>query len=221
MKYWATTGLGAALPALLGVVLATPANAGPAMPQAWVTSAGHAHILTPVAVTPAAVGAFATITVDPTQHFQPIDGFGFALTGGSAQLLAQMSPPARHALLVELFGRGPGSIGVSWLRISIGSSDLDDHVFTYDDLPPGDADPALRRFSLAPDERALIPVLHEILGIAPHLPVLASPWSMPGWMKTNGQPRAARYGWTWGTRSPATSSPTCAAWRLTACRSPR
>lgn len=160
-------------------------SAAAAPPQAWLTDADHRHILAPTPLTADAGGPAATIQIDPTHRFQRIDGFGFALTGGSAQLLQRMSPGARHALLVEMFGRGNGGMGVSWLRVSIGSSDMDGHVFTYDDQP--NADPALAHFSLAPDEQALIPTLREILSIAPRLPILASPWSMPAWMKTNAR----------------------------------
>ncbi len=43
------------------------------------------------------------IKVDESETFQPIDGFGFTLTGGSASHLIAMSKPARAALLKELF----------------------------------------------------------------------------------------------------------------------
>ncbi|WP_226163532.1 glycoside hydrolase family 30 protein [Hymenobacter terricola] len=126
-----------------------------------------------------------TIEVDDQQRFQSIDGFGYCLTGGSAQLLHQMGAPERAKLLHELFGTAGTSIGVSYLRISIGASDLDDRVFSYDDLPAGQTDPALAQFSLAPDQAHLIPVLKEILAINPTLKILGSPWSPPPWMKTN------------------------------------
>src|ERR1035437_8616611 len=44
-----------------------------------------------------------TITVDEKQTFQAIDGFGFALTGGSAQHMIRMEPSQRSALIKELF----------------------------------------------------------------------------------------------------------------------
>ena len=53
----------------------------------------------------------------------------WALTGGSAQWLMRMSPGARAALLRELFTSDSSHIGGSYLRISIGASDLNDHVF--------------------------------------------------------------------------------------------
>jgi len=125
------------------------------------------------------------ITVDPSKTYQAMDGFGFALTGGSAMLINKMSPDKQMALLHELFGSGKSDIGTSYLRISIGASDLDDHVFSYDDLPPGEKDVDLKNFSLANDKKALIPVLKKILTISPHIKILGSPWSPPPWMKTN------------------------------------
>lgn len=126
-----------------------------------------------------------TIQVEENRSFQTIDGFGFCLTGGSALHLNQMSAPARAALLTELFSSNGNGIGTSYLRVSIGASDLDDHAFSYDDLPPGQSDPELARFSLNPDRANVIPVLKEILAIAPTLKILGSPWSPPTWMKTN------------------------------------
>jgi glucosylceramidase len=125
------------------------------------------------------------ITIDRSKSFQQMDGFGFALTGGSAELINKMSADKQAALLNELFGTDKTNIGVSYLRISIGSSDLDDHVFSYDDLPTGETDADLKKFSLKNDENALIPVLKKILIICPHIKILASPWSPPAWMKTN------------------------------------
>lgn len=130
------------------------------------------------------------ITVDDATKFQTMDGFGFALTGGSAELLMQMSPVRRNAVLQELFATGIGSIGVSYLRVTIGSSDMNEHVFTYDDLPPGETDPQLAKFSLGPDMKDVVPVLKEILAINPKISILASPWSAPSWMKTNGLSKA-------------------------------
>ncbi|QDA59960.1 glycoside hydrolase family 30 protein [Hymenobacter jejuensis] len=126
-----------------------------------------------------------TIEVDDSQKFQTIDGFGYCLTGGSALLLSKMGAGERAALLKELFTTSGNNIGVSYLRVSIGASDLDDRVFSYDDLPEGQTDPELRQFSLAPDRPYLIPILKEILALGPDLKILGSPWSPPTWMKTN------------------------------------
>jgi glucosylceramidase len=129
------------------------------------------------------------ITIDDTQTFQPIDGFGFALTGGSAMHIIRMNAAARAALLKELFAYNNNNIGISYLRVSIGSSDLNDHVFSYDDLPAGQTDPKLAHFDLGPDKADIIPLLKEILAINPKIKILGSPWSAPAWMKTNGDTR--------------------------------
>jgi glucosylceramidase len=126
-----------------------------------------------------------TIEVDQTRTYQAIDGFGYTLTGGSAWHIARMAPASRAALLKELFATEGTGLGVSYLRVSIGASDLDQRVFSYDDLPPGQVDPELKRFSLAPDRAGVIPVLKEILKLAPDLKIMGSPWSAPTWMKDN------------------------------------
>lgn len=135
------------------------------------------------------VPASEVLRVQPGQRFQPIEGFGYTLTGGSAQLLMAMTPTARATLLRHLFGRGQDDIGISMLRLSVGASDLNERVFTYDDLPDGGIDPELRRFDLGPDRRDVLPVLREILAIRPDLALMASPWTAPSWMKSNRDSR--------------------------------
>lgn len=127
-----------------------------------------------------------TIEVNEEQSFQSMIGFGFALTGGSAQLLTRMNSSERAAILKELFAEDGKNIGLSYLRISIGASDMNDRVFSYDDLRDGETDLNLVHFSLAHDEADVIPVLKEILAINPKIRILGSPWSAPAWMKTNG-----------------------------------
>lgn len=128
---------------------------------------------------------FVTIEVDTAQTFQTVDGFGYTLTGGSAMLLHNMGATDRAALLQEFFGNSATSIGVSYLRISIGASDLDPEVFSYNDLPAGQTDVELKRFSLSKDTLHLLPILKEILAINPKIKLMGSPWSPPVWMKTN------------------------------------
>ena len=158
------------------------------MAEGWITSpqkgvlfvkqAGELEFLTTANTDPA-------IVVDTTERFQEIDGFGNCLTGGSAILLRSMRQAERTVLLRELFGTEGNSIGISYLRISIGASDLSDRVFTYCDLPAGETDPLMERFSIEPEREALIPVLKEILAINPALKIMGSPWTAPLWMKTN------------------------------------
>ena len=130
--------------------------------------------------------AFPFIDVDDTQVFQTVDGFGYTLTGGSAYVINRLPAADKTNLLQELFGAGSSSIGVSYLRLSMGASDLDAAVFSYDDMPAGQTDINLTNFSLAPDKTNLIPLLKEILLINPSIKIISTPWSPPVWMKDNG-----------------------------------
>lgn len=126
-----------------------------------------------------------TIFVDSQKKFQSIDGFGFTLTGGSAMLIQKLPNSSRNNLLNELFAENNQNIGISCLRISVGASDLDDHVFSYNDLDKGKKDLNLTKFSLQEDQKYLIPLLQSILHINPKIKIFASPWSPPAWMKSN------------------------------------
>ena len=154
----------------------------------WLTTPDRAAIVAPQATSlhfSSEAAKLPVLTVDDAQHFQTMDGFGFALTGGSAQLLMRMGAAQRAALLKELFTTGGDGIGVSYLRVTIGASDMNERVYSYDDLPPGETDEEMAKFSLGPDRADVIPVLKEILAIRPGIKILGSPWSAPGWMKTN------------------------------------
>jgi glucosylceramidase len=127
-----------------------------------------------------------TIEVDTTQIFQSIDGFGYTLTGGSATLLNSLPAITLDPLLKELFLWDSTNIGVSYLRISIGASDLSESTFTYDDVPAGETDVNLAQFSIDKEKQDLIPILKKIIALNPDIKILGSPWSAPVWMKTNG-----------------------------------
>ncbi|MCJ7466885.1 MAG: glucosylceramidase, partial [Maribacter sp.] len=130
-----------------------------------------------------------TISLDTSKTFQVMAGFGFTLTGGSAKLLQGMTKSARTELLEELFGRDSNAIGISYLRVSVGASDLDEKTWSYDDRPKGQTDVPLDHFSLGYDTLYLVPTLQEILKIAPEIKIMGSPWSPPAWMKDNEDTR--------------------------------
>jgi len=136
--------------------------------------------------------SYPTINVTSSVEFQEIDGFGYSLTGGSALHINKMSSSARANLLNELFKTDGNNIGVSYLRISIGASDLDSVPFSYNDLPAGETDVEMDKFSINEDKKNLIPVLKEILAINPSIKIMGSPWSPPAWMKTNQDSKGGR-----------------------------
>jgi glucosylceramidase len=103
-----------------------------------------------------------------------------------------MSRENRAAILRELFAKDGENIGLSYLRLSIGASDMNEGVYSYDDMPEGQTDKELIHFNLAHDEAEVIPVLKEILSINPGIRILGSPWSAPAWMKTNGKVKGGK-----------------------------
>lgn len=127
-----------------------------------------------------------TIKVDAAKTYQTMEGFGYALTGGSAQLIHSLPKEKRTQLLKEVFGQTESDLGISYIRISMGASDLDAEVFSYCDLPKNETDAGLAHFNLSKDTVHLIPILQEILKVNPTIKIMASPWSAPIWMKTNG-----------------------------------
>ncbi len=124
------------------------------------------------------------IEVNDASAFQTIDGYGYTLTGGSVQVINTLNATRRQELLQELFNTTTG-IGISYLRVSIGASDLNAAPFTYNDMPAGQTDPTLANFSLNNDS-AVIAMLKDILVINPNIKILATPWTAPIWMKDNG-----------------------------------
>ena len=181
-----TTSVPPVMPPVIPPVI-PPDRPGPAVDY-WITKGDQSALLEQQAALRfgAPDNSFAFIDIDSTQTFQTIDGFGYTLTGGSATLINNMNAGDKASLLNELFGNGPTSIDVSYLRISIGASDLNASVFSYDDKPTGQTDINLTNFDLGPDKTDLVPILKAILQINPSIKILATPWSAPVWMKDNG-----------------------------------
>jgi glucosylceramidase len=165
------------------------------MIEGWVTRSATSLLqpLPPAAFSKALPeDALPTIEIDDSQTFQPIEGFGFALTGGSAYLLAGLPAADRASLLRELFGLTDASVGLSCLRVSIGASDLGRKDFSYWGQRRGTPAPDIARFNLSAGDREVVPMLREILAINPAVKIIASPWSAPPWMKSNGSYVAGR-----------------------------
>lgn len=123
------------------------------------------------------------ITLNPSISYQTIDGFGYTLTGSSAQMIAHLNQEEQSKLLQELFSLADDGMGISVIRLSIAASDMDKEVFSYAELE----DKSLQHFSLQKDQVYLIPLLKKIKKINPNIKFIAAPWSPPVWMKTNNQ----------------------------------
>ncbi|SDO64852.1 discoidin domain-containing protein [Lentzea jiangxiensis] len=185
-----TTAIVALAAALTAVPAAAPASGTPdsAGVRVWVTTPDRAELMheRPRVTFGKQRSAHPTIVVDPGRRFQEVDGFGASITDSSAALLASLPPATRADTMRKLFDPKTG-IGVSFLRQPVGSSDFTaakEH-YTYDDVPAGQTDFALRHFSIRHDEAKVLPLLREAKRLNPRLKVMATPWSPPAWMKTN------------------------------------
>ncbi len=124
----------------------------------------------------------STITVNTGTTYQTMDGFGYTLTQGSAEVISGLAATQQNALLNELYNPTSG-LNANVVRISIAASDLSNSSYSYNETA-GDVNMA--NFSLSgPDATYLIPILKKILAINPNIKILATPWTAPRWMKTN------------------------------------
>jgi glucosylceramidase len=168
----------------------TPPVTPPVTPQKsdvsmWVTAADQSQLLAKQNVSllfGSTTNQNTTIGVDTTQTYQTIDGFGFCLSGGSASLINGLPETQKAALLKELFATDTANMGISYIRITIGASDMSAGTFSYDDVS---GDVSLSQFSLDKEKTDLIPILQRIVAINPNIKILACPWSAPAWMKDN------------------------------------
>jgi glucosylceramidase len=125
-----------------------------------------------------------TVIVDPTQQYQSIEGFGAAFTDSAADLLMNVEPSASlPGTLNDLFTRNGDGIGLSFMRIPMGASDIALSVYSFDDMPVGQTDPTLANFSIAHDQSYIIPLIKQAVALNPQMKLMANPWSPPGWMK--------------------------------------
>jgi len=127
-----------------------------------------------------------TIQVTPSNVLQPWDGVGGALTDSAATVIAALPAAQQQAVLNSLFSPTNG-IGMNMVRLPMGASDFSaSGNYSYDDLPSGQTDTTLAKFSIAHDQTNIIPVLHSVSAINTNIKLIATPWSPPAWMKTNG-----------------------------------
>jgi glucosylceramidase len=175
----------AALFALLALAAATPAVADSPSARVWVTTPDGALKLSDQGSVEFEPGGSdrLTISVDTSRAYQTMEGFGASITDSSAGVLFRLDRRTRDAAMRRLFEDD----GLSVLRQPMGASDfVAGDFYTYDDLPPGRTDYDMRRFSIAHDRAQILPLLRQALALNPRLKVIASPWSPPAWMKTNG-----------------------------------
>lgn len=189
--------------ALLSItILAAPAVSGRAVARAagervaiWLTTTDDAagrHVTRGLQQQPAIAfapdtGGGPAIVVDENTRFQQFSGAGASFTDTAAWLMnssGALSSATRTSVMQSLFDPSVG-IGLSFLRNPMGASDLARFDYTYDDLPAGQTDPTLSRFSIAHDLVDVVPLTRQARQLNPALKVMGTPWTAPAWMKDN------------------------------------
>ncbi|MFF3056612.1 lectin [Streptomyces sp. NPDC057909] len=182
---------------LSGLSSGTAQAAGETVNIALTTTddAGGRHVTrgleaqTPVAFGSGNGGSGTNITVDENTRYQTFTGGGASFTDTAAYLMKSsgaLSQATRDATMRKLFSPTEG-IGLSFVRNPMGGSDLARTGYTYDDVPSGQTDPSLAKFSIAHDLEDVLPLTEQAKQLNPALTTVASPWTAPAWMKDSGQ----------------------------------
>ncbi|MDU4696852.1 MAG: glycoside hydrolase family 30 protein [Paenibacillus sp.] len=127
-------------------------------------------------------GTGRKLKVLPEQTYQTVMGFGGAFTEAAAYTLSRISPQKREEVIRRYFDPQEG-LGYTLGRVHIHSCDFALENYTY--IEEGDVE--LNTFDISRDHQWVIPLVHDAAKTAgKDITMLASPWSPPAWMKTNG-----------------------------------
>ena len=127
------------------------------------------------------------IDLDLSKKAQPILGLGASFDHATCENLSRLSADKREEVIDSLVNPERG-IGMNLMRVCIGTSDfVGEPYYTYDDLPEGETDPELAKFSIEKDRAYILPAIKIAQKKNPNLLFFASPWSPPAWMKTSGK----------------------------------
>ncbi|MBS1520319.1 MAG: glycoside hydrolase family 30 protein [Bacteroidetes bacterium] len=130
---------------------------------------------------PQPVETEVAVFVDPAKKFQTMVGIGGALTDASAETFYKLPKDKQKEFLTAYYDKTKG-IGYTFGRTNIQSCDFSSDSYSY--IKDGDA--ALKTFDISHDKKYRIPFIKEVIGAAGgKLNIFVSPWSPPGFMKTN------------------------------------
>lgn len=170
-----------------GVANETATGASPAVFSTILTSKDSGARLTSQAPSPigkVADTSIASVFVDPARQFQTIEGFGGAFTEAAAVTWRKLGTANQKAVIDAYFDSATGH-GYTLCRTHINSCDFSESNYAYDEVA---GDVALKHFSIARDQQALLPMIKAALATSKTpFKLFATPWSPPAWMKTNGE----------------------------------
>jgi glucosylceramidase len=128
-----------------------------------------------------------TVNVDTGARYQTIFGQGGVLESSSVWNIVRLSPARRDQLMNQLFNPVTGN-GYNVVRLAMGCPDMcSEGFYTYADVPAGQTDPTLSRFSIQNDiDAGIVALAKQAKAINPEVRFYLSMWSAPAWMKSNG-----------------------------------
>ena len=114
---------------------------------------------------------------------QTVLGFGGSFTESSASIYHDLSQTKKDEIIEAYFGETGNNYSIG--RTHINSCDFSLENYAHCETP-GDID--LKNFSISRNKKNLIPFIKDALRLTKNnFRIMASPWSPPSWMKTNGQ----------------------------------
>ncbi|KAF8375048.1 hypothetical protein PRIPAC_81477 [Pristionchus pacificus] len=125
------------------------------------------------------------IELDPSTVYQEIIGFGAAFTDSTGINIRSLPKDAQEKVMQQYFG--PTGTEYTIGRVPIASTDFSLGTYSYDDM---EDDLDLKFFALTHEDFDYkIPFIQQAIELQNNttLRLFASPWSSPGWMKTNGK----------------------------------
>jgi glucosylceramidase len=165
---------------------ATPYSAKNKTVKVYVTAENTNNRLTQTEILhfsdkPQPVETETVVFVDPSKTFQTMLGIGGALTDASAETFYKLPADKQKELMTAYFDKDKG-IGYTLARTNIQSCDFSSESYSY--IKENDA--SLKSFNISHDFKYRIPFIKKAIAAAGgKLTLFASPWSPPGWMKTN------------------------------------
>ena len=168
----------------LALCMASLAATAFAAPSAvtWISSTSEQpwHSMPSPAIGPGSPETPPQVRVALRKTYQTIDGFGGCFNELGWVALAKATKADRDQVLSSLFA--DDGCAFTRGRLPIGASDFAIDAYSLDDTS-GDLE--LRDFSIARDQKQLIPFVKAAMAVRPTLQCWGSAWSPPAWMKTN------------------------------------
>jgi len=129
-----------------------------------------------------------SVTVNPSQTYQSILGFGGAITEAASTTFSQLSSSLQNQIIEAYYGATGNKYTVG--RVPINSCDFSLSSYNFDNVS---GDYTLKNFDtkVTHDTATLIPLIQRAVNATKArgdtLNLFGTPWSPPGWMKGNGQ----------------------------------